>query len=120
MRIAMLETGAPLDMPAGRPADDPGLMATSDGVLVTIHGASAWAPLSDAGMETVRAAIAAADLPALHRIDVELAPLYCPRCDASYCRSHWTTWDVYDPDVPSWFEELRGRCPQDHERRIFD
>ena len=53
-------------------------------------------------------------------IDSEIVPFYCRACEASYCETHWTTWPVFDPDWPSWFEELRGVCPLGHERCIHD
>lgn len=32
----------------------------------------------------------------LHALDLETVPFWCPRCDASYCAQHWTTWDLFD------------------------
>jgi hypothetical protein len=54
------------------------------------------------------------------RLDSEIVPFYCRECAASYCEAHWTTWSIFDEDWPSWFDELRGRCPGGHERRIYD
>ena len=53
-------------------------------------------------------------------IDPEIVPFSCADCRASYCETHWTTWSVFDPEWPSWFEELRGVCPLGHERCIHD
>lgn len=62
----------------------------------------------------------AGDMDALYRIDPEIVPLYCPPCGVSYCRAHWTLWDEFDPDDPGWYDQTLGRCPNDHERRVFD
>ncbi|HEX5827110.1 MAG TPA: hypothetical protein VFY23_06295 [Candidatus Limnocylindrales bacterium] len=66
------------------------------------------------------AALADGDAAALHAIDPELAPMWCPACEAVYCASEWTTWQVFAEDDPAWFEELRGRCPDGHERMLLD
>lgn len=66
------------------------------------------------------AALDAADAARLFAADEEYAPFWCPTCDASYCGEHWQSWLVLDPDDPGWFEEQRGRCPEGHERMLFD
>ena len=42
----------------------------------------------------VRAAIASAA--ALHALDPELAPFYCPDCEKTYCGDHWRRHDVFE------------------------
>lgn len=64
--------------------------------------------------------VRARDIAGLHARNLEFAPLWCPKCAAVYCKDHWDTWPVFDPDYPSWFEETRGICPNGHERMISD
>ena len=54
------------------------------------------------------------------RLDPELVPLFCEPCGVAYCWDHWTLWDEFDPDDSAWYDETRGRCPKDHERRVYD
>ena len=70
--------------------------------------------------DAVRVALEAGTPEALYRVDLELAPNWCPRCPAVYCRDHWRTWEVFDPDYPAWHEETRGSCPNGHERMLSD
>jgi hypothetical protein len=70
--------------------------------------------------EPLRAALSGDDARALHALDVELAPFYCPDCDATYCGEHWVRWDVFDDDDPGWHDSARGRCPHGHERMLED
>jgi len=81
---------------------------------------TAPAPASSAITERLRAAIGACDARAIHELDFELAPFYCPDCDASYCGAHWQRWDVFDEDDPTWHDSIRGRCPSGHERMLED
>ena len=55
---------------------------------------------------------------ALHDFDLELLPWYCPKCDILYPARSWHTWDVFDDD--GWHDQVRGRCPQGHERMLED
>ena len=68
----------------------------------------------------ILAALGAADAEALHAVNPEFAPFWCPRCRAAYCGEHWRTWLVFDEDDPTWFEEQRGICPEGHERMLVD
>lgn len=63
------------------------------------------------------AALGGGDARALHALDIEFVPFWCPPCDASYCGQHWVTWDLFDD---GFFDEKRGKCPAGHERRILD
>ena len=83
--------------------------------------ACGWRPVTwREGPDAVPAAMLAGDVPALLRMDDELVPFYCRECAAAYCEAHWDTCSVFDDDDPGWFDELRGRCPMGHERRIYD
>ena len=72
--------------------------------------------LTQAATDDVRAAIA--DAAALYALDLELAPFYCPGCDASYCGEHWRREDVFAEDGAH--DSIRGTCPQSHERMLED
>ena len=65
----------------------------------------------------VLAGVAAGDASGLYEIEHEMVPFWCPECGASYCATHWKTWDVMD-DL--FFDERRGICPHGHERQIVD
>lgn len=68
----------------------------------------------------IAVALADRDVTALWDLDPEYVPMWCPSCRAVYCADDWTLWPVHADDMPGWFEELRGRCPAGHERRIYD
>jgi len=70
--------------------------------------------------ERIRAAIERHDARGLFDVNFELTPFYCPTCDACYCGDHWTRWDVFDEDAPSFHDCIRGRCPNGHERMLED
>lgn len=63
------------------------------------------------------AAIGAGDVRSLYELDLEFVPFWCPKCDASYCAQHWTTWVLFDE---GFFDEKRGECPMGHERKLMD
>lgn len=75
-------------------------------------------PVGAASFETFRQHISAGDARALHTIDLELAPFFCPVCDKCYCGGHWKRWDVFDDD--GWHDSIRGACPEGHERMLED
>ena len=70
-------------------------------------------------LEVVRA-LAARDAAALYAVDREFAPFWCPTCAAVYCADEWQVWDVFDEEQRWFWEELRGICPEGHERWIYD
>ena len=72
------------------------------------------------GSDELVRALAAADAPGLYAVNPEFAPFWCPTCEASFCADEWHVWDVWDPEFPEFWEELRGFCPNGHERWIFD
>ena len=92
-------------------------VATAVGGTTTRGSLGAWSGAEKAATEP---AMRAGDVRALLRLDPELVPLFCELCGVVYCWDHWTLWDEFDPDDPSWYDETRGRCPEDHERRIYD
>ena len=74
----------------------------------------------DDAATAVRAALVTGDPVALHAVNDEYAPFWCPDCATSYCGHHWTTWPIWDADMPDFLDEVRGRCPNGHERTIRD
>jgi hypothetical protein len=123
MRLTPTEVGDPM-LPRDRDgATTASVTSSTAGVRVEAFGlVGSWCAMTDrrGGPDAIRAAIAAVDAAALMRIDPELVPLYCPPCGLVYCVRHWRTWPVFDDDLPSWFDEQRGTCPEGHERRMFD
>jgi hypothetical protein len=71
--------------------------------------------LTQKATDGVRAAIA--DAAALHALDPELAPFYCPGCERSYCGAHWRREDVFEDGL---HDSIRGTCPEGHERMLED
>jgi hypothetical protein len=71
--------------------------------------------LTQKATDGVRASIA--DAAALHALDPELAPFYCPACERSYCGAHWRREDVFEGD---FHDSIRGTCPDGHERMLED
>ena len=66
-------------------------------------------------------AISSDDVRAVFKFNLELAPSYCPTCDAIYCSEHWHVWPEFDTDDNSMmFDCTRGRCPQGHVRMLED
>jgi hypothetical protein len=122
MHLESTEPGDPLWMMSGAPGDGPPATASAFGVQIEAGTHRLWlaAGEMEGGVDAVRAAMLAGDPEALRRLDPEIVPFYCRECAASYCEAHWTTWSVFDTDWPSWFDELRGICPNGHERRIYD
>jgi hypothetical protein len=75
-------------------------------------------PVSAEAAARLGRALAAGDAAALHAMDPELVPFYCPACDATYCGDHVQRWDVFDED--GMHDSIRGRCPAGHERMLED
>ena len=109
-----------------RPESDKGVGSTAD--LATAWLGVDSGPLSltiggqvvEVATRPILAALAAADAEALHAVNLEFAPFWCPRCRTAYCGEHWQTWLVFDEEDPAWFEEQRGICPEGHERMLVD
>jgi hypothetical protein len=72
--------------------------------------------LTQAATDAVRETIASAA--ALHALDPELAPFYCPDCGKTYCGEHWRREDVFEDS--HFHEGIRGTCPEGHERLLED
>ena len=77
-----------------------------------------WLAVQPRQLRALRAALRDADPAALYAVDLELAPFWCPKCEASYCGEHWVRWSVFDDD--GWHDSIRGHCPQGHERMLAD
>ena len=92
----------------------------SAGVERSSFTSTLWLKVEPGQRRSLRAALRDADARALYDVDLELAPFYCPGCDAVYCGEHWQRWDVFADDHPAWHECIRGRCPQGHERMLED
>jgi hypothetical protein len=120
MQVVTTATGDPIG-PVGEGEGTP-FLAPADGVATVAGGASRWvaASLVDGGLKAVEARLRARDVAGLLRLDPEIVPLFCSTCGLTYCTAHWTLWDEFDPDDPSWYDETRGTCPRGHERRVFD
>jgi len=44
--------------------------------------------------------------------------VYCPMCNAVYCKDHWRTRTVIDSD--GFFDYVEGICPKGHEVTLID
>ena len=77
-----------------------------------------WMALQPGRRAALHTALRAGDPAALYAVDLELAPFWCPKCEASYCGEHWVRWSVFDDD--GWHDSVRGRCPHGHERMLQD
>ena len=122
MHLRTTAPGDPMWTSRGMPAGEPPTPASAVGVAVEAGEHHIWLATADmdGGFDAVSAAMLVGDAKELLRLDPELVPLYCRECATSYCEGHWETWSVFDDEWPSWFDELRGRCPAGHERRIYD
>lgn len=76
-------------------------------------------PVASHTVARYREAIERGDAAALHAMDFEVTPFFCPACEACYCGDHWLRHDVFDPD-DGWHDSIRGTCPQGHERMLED
>ena len=77
-----------------------------------------WMAITREQRRALKAALRASDPAGLFAVDLELAPFWCPKCEASYCGEHWVRWSVFDDD--GWHDSIRGRCPHGHERMLED
>ena len=76
--------------------------------------------LGEGAAMLLRAALERGLPEAVYQVNLEYAPFYCPRCAAVYCGACWHTYNVFDDEMPGWFEETRGTCPEGHERMLVD
>ena len=84
---------------------------------LSIDGGPVSITLAPVPMEEVATALDSGDAAALYALDREYTPFWCPSCDASYCRDHYRTVELYDD---GFFDCIRGVCPEDHERTLAD
>jgi hypothetical protein len=56
----------------------------------------------------------------LYARDLEYAPFWCPECRKVYCSRCWRMFNVFADDLPGFLEEVRGICPEGHERMLSD
>jgi hypothetical protein len=96
------------------------LRSDGAGVSVDCRAFTAWTGFVFVDRDIAERAITAADAATLYTLDRELVPYWCPECEAAYCKDHWQTWDLFDEEWTSWFDEQRGVCPRGHQRRIID
>lgn len=96
------------DMDSGGQAADARLSIDGGPVSVTLGPV----PADEAAI-----ALASGDAGALFALDRELAPFWCPRCAASYCKEHFPAMATYDD---GFFDAIVGICPDGHQRVLSD
>jgi len=94
--------------------------AGDDWIVVVDSFLSMTRRVDTAQAAAVLAALSLRNASALHRLDLEYVPFYCPDCRAVYCQDCWRTVNVFDDEMPGWLEETRGTCPAGHERMLMD
>lgn len=67
--------------------------------------------------KAAQAAITEGDAASLSRLDHELVPFWCLRCEQVYCNVHWDHWPEFDD---GFFDCTRGRCPEGHIQILLD
>jgi hypothetical protein len=109
--------------PAGQPVNmGPPMGHTSyeaDGVSLDLFGGTAWRRLDGEAFGRLRAQIEA-DAPdslEIQRIDWELAPFLCRKCEDVYCWADWKPSTVFDE---GFYDETKGTCPHGHRQTIDD
>jgi hypothetical protein len=87
----------------------------SDGIVVDYFGGTTWIAASPDTITAVRGILGgdAPDPAELQRLDVELAPFYCPDCGKNYCHADWRTYVLADK---SHYASTTGTCPSGHQR----
>ena len=95
------------------------IVVSADEVCRDAHTGVMTMPVTPELRERIVAALA--DPAALLAINLELAPFWCPECEAAYCADHWRRELVFDHDpFPAWLDSIRGECPRGHERMVED
>lgn len=94
------------------------LVSRGSSSAITFDSGSTTMDLSSEQYEKVKHALEAADARALHAAHPRWIPVYCPQCQACYCRSHWTIDQLPDPDSDSYsmHYDTYGTCPSGHKR----
>jgi hypothetical protein len=115
-RVRLLPTGEPL---ADRSSDALEALSELDQTMRPAETAAIvveWfcgvdhLPISADLIDSVTAAVAAADATALYALAYSYAPFHCPDCAASYCGRHWS-WRDFDDGT---FSGVEGNCPRGH------
>jgi hypothetical protein len=120
--VTLLEPGDPVpDAPDGPPGT-PGLGALTaaafpDRAQLVIEGGPVSKAVGFVPPFVVSAALAGGDAALLYAIDAELAPFWCPRCEAAYCADHYRSWVTFDE---GFYDATYGECPEGHERMLDD
>ena len=91
-----------------------------EGVAVEGFLGTAWIASPRAVRSELDKAIQGGDAEALHRLNPEFAPAWCPTCRRSYCRKHWRTEVAGADDHPGWYDATYGTCPGGHRRKLDD
>ena len=118
--LTLYAPAEPATRSADRDAADPTASVVdsgSDRVRLAMRSGLGDVVFYEFDLKHTLAALAAGDARALHAINREMVPFWCPTCHASYCASEWNTWDLFDE---GFFDERRGRCPKGHERMLLD
>jgi hypothetical protein len=107
---------------AGEVIEPPRFLLPASGPAWCLEGfmGSDWAKCNESGIAALESAIRRNDFEALCAIDFLLVPFYCQSCRASYCYKHWSRCPRFDPDLPGWYEDTVGWCPQGHRRLLDD
>lgn len=73
-------------------------------------------------LRRLQAVLATGQARDLYDIEPLWASFFCPQCDCSYCKQHWTVSLQFDDDddFPGWYDSARGVCPAGHERMVDD
>ena len=93
-----------------------GVIEITDGELVRTSFTSVMRQTASA---RIRELLPHAGPAELYALDPELVPFWCPECARSYCKRHWSTWNVYD-DETEMLDCIRGTCLKGHERMLED
>ena len=92
----------------------------ADGVIIDYWlGSTCWMAVNAerwARIETVLSA-ERPDPGALHAIHWELAPFWCPQCQACYCRADWRRTVIFDGP---FYDYTDGECSAGHRQMIDD
>jgi len=120
--VTLLSPGDPLPDVLRRPpgAADPVLLGRDvlgDRTWLVIAGGPVSKAVSVLPADEIAAALERADAAALHAVDAELAPFWCPACGAAYCADHYRSWVTFDD---GFYDATYGECPAGHERMLDD
>ena len=92
----------------------------ADGVIIDYWlGSTCWMAVNAERWARIEAVLSAErpDPGALHAIHWELAPFWCPQCQACYCRDDWRRTVIFDGP---FYDYTDGECPAGHRHMIDD